>query len=163
MRRHAGHRSRFTPVTTIEGKPPAAAPPEVRKSVQKKEIRKLIDTRAGVVEAATAPEAVTKALNVEMDSVLLSDDTLSKNLAKHPELQEDAYVALLEIFEDLTSIKLGKEETRAVALGRWNSRLFRLAIKRTERGEIFLTSFLKVSEAEAERIAAASEKIKPGD
>ncbi|MEE8657683.1 Phage-Mu-F domain-containing protein [Acetobacteraceae bacterium EV16G] len=151
------------PVTAIEGKPPAAAPPEVRRSVQKKEIRKLLDTRAGVVEAATAPETVIKALNVETDSVLLSDDTLSKNLAKHPELKEDAYVALPEIFEDLTSIKLGKEETKAVALGRWDSKLFRLAIKRTGRGEIFLTSFLKVSEAEAERIAAASKKIKPGD
>ncbi|MEE8658830.1 Phage-Mu-F domain-containing protein [Acetobacteraceae bacterium EV16G] len=148
------------PVTAIDGKPPAAAPPEVRRSVQKKEIRKLLDTRAGVVEAATAPETVTKALNVETDSVLLSDDTLSKNLAKHPELSPTVYEAIPDMLDNLTVVEEGNTPQSLLLLSSLDKEHFRLAIKRTSDGsELFLTSLARLSEKAALRLIEMKKKI----
>lgn len=141
------------PVTAIDGKPPAAAPPEVRRSIQKKEIRKLLDTRAGVVEAATAPEAVMKALKVETDSVLLSDDTLSKNLAKHPELSPSVYEAIPDMLTDISMLEKGNIERVTVVISKSNEVFYRIAVKRTEQGdELFLTSLSRISDKEIARL-----------
>ncbi|MFT9399787.1 phage minor head protein [Acetobacter sp.] len=127
--------------------------PARREEIQKQQIQAMLDARSGIVEAGTVPEVVQKALDVKTDSALLSGDTLSKNLAAHPDLEPVDYLRLPVIISDPLAIVPDTKPTSIVVISHRAGQYYRVAIKRTKDGtSLFLGSLLKFSRERAETL-----------
>ncbi|WP_215762847.1 phage minor head protein [Acetobacter sp. P1H12_c] len=129
------------------------AQPARREETQKRQIQEILKVKSGSVEAGTAPEALQEALDVKTDSVLLSGDTLSKNLSRHRDLEAVDYLRLPVLIADPVAIVADTKPTSLVLVSYRGGQHYRMAIKRTKDGTmLFLESFLKFSRERAEAL-----------
>lgn len=141
--------TRLSPVVPSVGEGNAVQ----RENMQKAEIQKLLKVKSGSVEAGTAPAVLRDALGVKTDSVLLSDDSLSKNMAAHPELEAVDYLRLPGLIADPLAIVPDTKPTSIVLISHYAGQHYRLAVKRTGDGStLFLMSFLPFSKERAESL-----------
>ena len=76
--------------------------------------------------------------------VILSSDTLTKNLNHHPDLIVDDYLLLDDIVGKSHFVAKDGNKTVAIVLNKDNNQLYHYALKATKSGKrLFLTSFRK--------------------
>mgnify|MGYP006991878089 CR=1 FL=1 len=144
------------PVTSVQGKMVSRLSQDERQSVQREEIGKLLDNPVGSVEAGTVPATVREQLGSKTDSVLLSDDSLTKNRTHHAELTRAEYEALPEMLSDPLHM-IPTHPRRALLISRNGKQLYRLALKTTQdSSENWLLSMHAISEAEVSRLLRAA-------
>lgn len=139
---------------TLDVQPKETMAPVERENFQKQQVRELLKVRSGMVEAGTAPDALQTALDVRTDSVRLSDETLGKNMAAHPEVETVDYLRLPMLISDPVAIIRGRKPTSVVVISHYAGKLYRSAIKRTVNGqELYLDSFFQYGIVDAQRLA----------
>ncbi|KAA8387881.1 hypothetical protein FOH24_12930 [Acetobacter tropicalis] len=147
-------KSRATVRMTLDAQPKETMAPAERENFQKKQVQELLKVRSGMVEAGTASEPLQQALNVKTDSVRLSDETLGKNMAAHPEIEQVDYMRLPMLIADPVAIIRDRKPTSVVVISRYAGQLYRTAIKRTVNGaEMYLDTFFKFGVTDAQRLA----------
>ncbi|MCH4024029.1 MAG: phage head morphogenesis protein [Acetobacter sp.] len=145
------------PVTSVQGRMVSRLSQDERQSVQREEIGKLLDNPVGSVEAGTVPDAVREQLGSRTDSVLLSDDSLTKNRTHHAELTRAEYEALPEMLSAPVHT-IPTHPGRALLISRNGKQLYRLALKTTQdSSENWLLSMHAISEAEVSRLLRAAD------
>jgi SPP1 gp7 family putative phage head morphogenesis protein len=104
----------------------------------------------GDMPVAILNPAYRTAIGAQSQTVLLSDETLAKNVRNHPELSLPEYQALPRIVQDAdTVVRDGDRTLVFISVG---SRIYHAAIKTTQSGQtLFLTSFRRSSLEEAKR------------
>jgi hypothetical protein len=85
--------------------------------------------------------------------VILSNDTLAKNLKHHPELTENEYLMLDDIVGKSHFVALDGKKTVAIVLDKDSKQLYHYALKSTASGKgLFLTSFRRTNSISIEKI-----------
>jgi len=101
-------------------------------------------------------EDAKRDLKTKSQTIYLSNDTLVKNLNKHPEIRFQDYQNIQNLLKDADTIMQDGELTMAYAKG--GDRLLYIALKATEsRESLFMLSFRKTNMADIER-----KRRKPG-
>jgi hypothetical protein len=89
--------------------------------------------------------------------VVLSEETLVKNLKHHPDLKENDYLKLEEIIGKSNFIL--KDGLKMIAVALQKDELYHYALKATKSGKaIFLTSFRITRSKDIERLRKKAEK-----
>ncbi len=102
---------------------------------------------------------LAKLLNSKTQSVILSYDTLIKNLKHHPDLTQEEYLLLDKIIGKSHFIAQDGKHTLAIILE--HSKLYHYTLKITKTGKaIFLTSFRRTNEISIEKIRKKDKKGK---
>lgn len=121
------------------------------------ELRKTY-AKGEVWAVATISPQIQKTLDVETAIVWLSDDTIIKMLAHHPELD------LLPLFKDVqmilkNAIRIVKDGDSNVVYYSVNGKHYKTAIKSTkDKKELYLTTIFKMDEKEFYKDMARQEK-----
>lgn len=129
----------------LSPRPSVHLAPSAAKEQQAKDIGKLfLPNASGQVNAGTLPSALKEGLETGADHIILSDDTLKKNL-KHRELTKDDYKALPSMLSD-PLLAVRDSQYTAFLVSHWAGKLYRLVIKRTKSGKaIFLETFSRTN------------------
>jgi hypothetical protein len=121
-------------------------------------IREFVRDPKGTIPIGRMPEAVKAAIGAQSDVVLLSADTMEKQLLRHPDLTVDDYLlAPLAIAQP--SVVVGQQAGRVVLL-RAGAKILRLAIKTTlDRAENYLLSLHYMDDATTRKFLARAKLL----
>ena len=143
---------KLTPRTEIRGTPVHHVPPAEREAQQAQDIEALLKSGArGEVTAGTLPDAVQHVLGSDTPDVLLSDDTLSKNDPRHPEMLSH-YPELPHMLSTPDVVLPASKPLHVRVLKSHQNKLFNIVVKRTGDGaKNYLQSFQRISAKDVRR------------
>ena len=102
-------------------------------------------------EVGKISQVLAEKLLSESTIVVMSDETLTKNLSHHPDLKENEYLKLDVILGKSNFIV--KDGNRMLAVVLQETKLYHYALKSTKSGKaIFLTSFRRTNKISIEKI-----------
>ncbi|MBF0568293.1 MAG: minor capsid protein [Nitrospirae bacterium] len=104
----------------------------------------------GSFPVAVLSEEYKNSIGATSQVVLLSDESLAKNKANHPELTEEEYSKIPDIISSDADVIIQDGELTLVFI-KINDRYYNAVVKATASGEtLFLTSFRRVDDVERE-------------
>lgn len=148
----------LTPRTHIGTTPVHHVPPVEREAQQAQDVTDLLKSGArGEVTAGTLPHEIQHVLGSSTPDIFLSDDTLSKNDPRHPEMFSD-YVKLPELLQRPLIAQQLPKPLHVRLISGLRGKLYNLVIKRTRDGQrIYLQSFLRTRAEEVARMLRQTE------
>lgn len=103
----------------------------------------------GVAAVGYLPDGLPELIQAQSSRVLLSDDTITKQLVKHPEIKVDDYRFLPELFRSGLVIQQSSQTLLFYHVG---NTIYRAAVKSTRDGrELFLVSLHKADQSAVNR------------
>jgi len=108
---------------------------------------------------AVLPELYRKAINADAHTVILSADTLAKQLIRHPDLELADYRRLQKIYRDAQLVV--KDSDRTLVFYYKADREFYTVVKATlKKDELYLTTFRRAEQQSVDNIRKRGEVIK---
>ncbi|MBF0556605.1 MAG: hypothetical protein HQK96_18965, partial [Nitrospirae bacterium] len=101
----------------------------------------------GSFPVAVLSEEYKNSIGATSQVVLLSDESLAKNKANHPELTEEEYQQLPDIIADAQLI-IEKNGQILVFINRGNQWYFAVVKATSDKSELYLTSFRRTNESD---------------
>ncbi|KXV00275.1 hypothetical protein AD929_11605 [Gluconobacter potus] len=141
---------KLEPRPSVRPEHPVTAPPD-HQAQQAKDVEALLKPGAhGEVTAGTMPAEVQRVLGSQTPDVILSDDTLNKNI-KHGEV-ETYYVDLPKMISAPDVVLPASKPLHVRLVASHKSRLFNIVVKRTGDGtKNYVQSFQRISAKDVRR------------
>lgn len=100
-------------------------------------------------------------IGTQSQTVYLTNDTITKNTKRHPEMNISEYQKIPELIENMGKGVVVNDTYKSMIFIKRNGKILYAAIKRTESGKtLFLTSFRYANEIEVERAKKKGKVIK---
>lgn len=139
---------------------PAIASHTINRIVKSADFKDFYDNPQGYYSIGVLDEPIQQALKSKTHIAFLSDETLLKNKAKHPELKIEDYIKIGDVLGGY-DILIQDSDNSVVAIKEVDDKKYWLAIKVTrDKDEIFTQSYRLSKETDVNRLIKKGKRLK---